>query len=154
LRTDAAPRVQEGPVVTRHVPAPLPHVPDNPPALPAPEPIAPRPPEPTAALPLRRPLPAPRLQQMQLYDFRDTGRLLALYDQAVHAQWLGSSEAERLTFVALAQHVLTYRPENAGGLFTHLLRTRGFAYITQADEDSARQRLNRFLYDAVSPSPL
>ena len=88
---------------------------------------------------------------MQLHDFRDTGRLLALYEQAVQAQWLGHSEAERLAFVALAQHVLTYRPENAGGLFTHLVRTRCFAYITQADEDTARQRLNRFLYSDASP---
>jgi hypothetical protein len=80
-----------------------------------------------AAPPLLCPLPAPRLQQIRLHDFRDTGRLLALYEQAVHAQWLGPSEAERLAFVALAQHVLTYRPENAGGLFTHLVRTRCFA---------------------------
>jgi hypothetical protein len=91
---------------------------------------------------------------MQLHDLRDTGRLLALYTQAVHAQWLGSSEAERLAFVALAQHVLTYRPENAGALFTHLVRRRCFAYITQADEDAARQRLNRYLYRDPFPSPL
>ena len=91
---------------------------------------------------------------MYLHDLRDTSRLLVLYAQAVQAQWLGSSEAERLTFVALAQHVLTYRPENAGGLFTHLVRTRCFAYITQADEDTARQRLHRHLYRDPSPSLL
>ena len=91
---------------------------------------------------------------MRLHDFRDTGRLLTLYAQAVHAQWLGPSEAERLAFAALAQHVLTYRPENAGGLFTHLVRTRCFAYITQADEDAAQQRLTRFLYREASPPPL
>ena len=91
---------------------------------------------------------------MHLHDLRDTGRLLALYAQAVQAQWLGSSEAERLAFVALAQHVLTYRPENAGGLFTHLVRTRRFAYITQADEDTARQRLHRYLYRDTCPSLL
>jgi len=34
------------------------------------------------------------------------------------------------------------------------VRTRCFAYITQADEDAAQQRLKRFLYRAASPPPL
>jgi hypothetical protein len=59
---------------------------------------------------------------------------------------LGSSEADRLAFVALAQHVLSYRPANAGGLFTQLLRKRHFNYATQDDEDSAQRRLTRHFY--------
>jgi hypothetical protein len=82
------------------------------------------------------------------------GRLLALYEQAIAQGLIGSSEAERLTFVALAQHVLPYRPENAGGLFRKLLMTRSYQVITQDDEDAARQRLKRLLYgESAASSP-
>jgi hypothetical protein len=58
-------------------------------------------------------------------------RLLTLYCQAVQVCLIGPSEAERLTFVALAQHVLAFRPTNPGGLFLQLLRQRRFAFITR-----------------------
>jgi hypothetical protein len=56
-----------------------------------------------------------------------------------------------LTFVALAQHVLSYRPDNPGGLFLQLLRKRQFDYITQDDEDAAQKRLKRALYEGALP---
>jgi hypothetical protein len=90
---------------------------------------------------------APQLQHVTALDLRDTARLLALYDQAVRARRIGKSEAERLTFVALAQHVLCYGPENPGGLFLQLLRRRHFHCITQDEEDGAQQRLKHYLYD-------
>jgi len=65
-------------------------------------------------------LPPPVLCNIRLQDLTDTSRFLDLYAQASHAGLIGNSEAERLTFVGLAQHVLTYRPENAGGLFRQL----------------------------------
>jgi hypothetical protein len=58
---------------------------------------------------------------------------------------IGPAEADRLTFVALAQHVLTYRSANAGGLFQRLLTRRRFHFVTQDDEDAALQRLKRHL---------
>jgi hypothetical protein len=58
---------------------------------------------------------------------------------------IGPAEADRLTFVALAPQVLTYRPANAGGLFQRLLTHRRFHFVTQADEDAALQRLKRHL---------
>jgi hypothetical protein len=82
------------------------------------------------------PLPPPRLQHVTVPDLRDTERLLTLYAQSVQAKLIGLSEAERLTFVGLVQHVLAYRPANAGGLFRSLLTRRCFHFVTQEDEDA------------------
>jgi hypothetical protein len=92
-------------------------------------------------------LPPPVLCNIRLQDLTDTSRFLDLYAQASHAGLIGNSEAERLTFVGLAQHVLTYRPQNAGGLFRQLLVRRRFHFVTQEDEDTAQQRLKHHLYE-------
>jgi hypothetical protein len=97
------------------------------------------------------PLAPPTLRHILVHDLRNTERLLLLYEQAVNAGLIGSAEADRLTFVALAQHVLAYRPNNAGGLFSQLLRKRQFDYVTQDDEDTAQQRLKRCLYECSPP---
>jgi hypothetical protein len=91
-------------------------------------------------------LPPPTLRNIRPQDLKDTGRLLVLHTQAVRGGLLGGSEAERLTFVGLAQHVLTYRPANAGGLFRQLVVRRQFHFVTQEDEDAARRRLTSHLY--------
>ena len=96
---------------------------------------------------------APRLQHMTLHDLKDTERLLVLHAQSVQAKLIGPSEAERLTFVGLAQHVLAYRPENAGGLFYQLLTRRSFHFVTQEEEVTAQQRLKLHFY-AVRGSPI
>ena len=93
----------------------------------------------------------PTLRNISLHDLRNTNRLLELYAQAVKAGLIGSAEADRLAFVALAQHVVAYRPDNAGGLFTQLLRKRHFDYITQDDEDIALRRLKRHFQEAPPP---
>ena len=98
------------------------------------------------------PLPPPVLHNIHLQDLKDTTRLLTLYAQAIHAGLIGSSEAEQLTFVGLAQHVLTYRPENAGGLFRQLLVQQRFHFVTQEDEDAAQQRLKHYRY-GDGPAP-
>jgi hypothetical protein len=88
-----------------------------------------------------------------LQDLHDLGRFLTLYEQAVQAGLIGASEADRLTFVALACHVLRSRPQNAGGLF-HCLLTRKLSHVvTQADEDAARQRLTQYLYGEGAAPP-
>ena len=96
-------------------------------------------------------LPPPTLRHILVQDLRNTERLLQLYKQAVTAGLISHSEADRLNFVALAHHVLSYRPENPGGLFTQLLRKRHFDYITQDDEDAAQRRLTRVLYGGTVP---
>jgi len=91
-------------------------------------------------------VPAPILRNIVPHDLHDPSRLFALYEQAVQAGLIGVSEAERLTFVALACHVLRYRPQNAGGLF-HCLLTRKLSHVvTQEDEDAARHYITRYLY--------
>jgi hypothetical protein len=115
-------------------------------------------PRPQAKTALPVPVPEasapPTLGNITFLDLGQTDRLLALYEQAVAQGVIGASEAERLTFVALAQHVLRYRPDNAGGLFRQLLRSRRYQVITQADEDAALQRLKGFLYGGFgSPAP-
>lgn len=96
-------------------------------------------------------LPPPTLRHILVQDLRDTTRLLQLYAHAVTAGLTGRSEADRLNFVALAHHVLSYRPENPGGLFSQLLRKRHFDYITQDDEDAAQRRLKCVLYGGTVP---
>jgi hypothetical protein len=98
------------------------------------------------------PLPSPALRRILLQDLKDTERLLELHAQAIKANLIGGSEAERLTFLSLAEHVLAYHPENAGGLFRHLLSRRCFHFVTQEEEDAAQQRLKQHLY-AVRGSP-
>jgi hypothetical protein len=91
-------------------------------------------------------LPPPCFPHILLPDLQDIDRLLMLYTQAVQTKVIGTAEADRLTFVALAQHVVHFHPKNPGGLFLQLLKHRRFTVITQAEEDLARQRLNTFLY--------
>lgn len=96
-----------------------------------------------------RPVPvlaAPSLMNMVLEDLRDTDRLCTLYHQAIEAKLIGKSEAEQLTFFALAQHVIAFGPANPGGLFRQLLTRKQFQVITQAEEDAAVRRLKRHWY--------
>ena len=64
-----------------------------------------------------------------------------------------AAEADRLTFVALAYHVLRYRAQNAGGLLHGLLMRKLYHVVTQEDEDAARQRLRRYLYGEGAAAP-
>jgi hypothetical protein len=91
-------------------------------------------------------MPTPQLQHMTVADLTDTDRLLVLYAQSVRAKLIGPSEAERLTFVGLAQHVLAHHPKNAGGLFRQLLVRRCFHYVRQEEEDVAQRRLKQYLF--------
>jgi hypothetical protein len=134
LRNGSALPEEPGPVVQRSVSAPLPQGVST--AL--------------SAAPQEAVHP-PMLTHIVLQDLQDTGRLLMLYAQARQRGLIGPAEADRLTFVALAQHVLTYRPANAGGLFRRLLTRRRWHFVTQADEEAALQRLKRHLYGGDWP---
>jgi hypothetical protein len=134
LRNGSALLEEPHPVVQRTVSAPLPQ---KVPAAPA-----------TASSEV---VPPPTLTHILPQDLQETGRLLVLYAQARQRGLIGPAEADRLTFVALAQHVLTYRPANAGGLFQRLLTRRRWHFVTQADEEAALQRLKRHLYGGDWP---
>jgi len=89
---------------------------------------------------------APRLHHIAHEDLTEIESVLELYAQAVQQRLIGSSEADRLTFVGLAQHVVAARPTNPGGLFRHLLYRKRYQCVTQADEEVAMQRLKQHLY--------
>ena len=91
-------------------------------------------------------LPDPTLHHILPADLRDTSRLLQLYTQATQAGLIGTSEADRLSFVGLAQHVVRYHPANPGGLFHELLTRRHFHFVTQEEEEVALRRLKRHLF--------
>jgi len=94
----------------------------------------------------RTPLSEPStLHHIAREDLTDIARVLVLYSQAVQQGLIGSSEAERLTFVALAQHVLSCRATNEGGVFRHLLKQKRYHCVTQADEEVALVRLKQHL---------
>jgi hypothetical protein len=88
-------------------------------------------------------LPAPTLGEVRVEDLRDTGRLFRLHDQAVARDLVGSSEADRLRFVAAAEHAMAVGQGNPPGLFMHLVRGRLWRYLTQDDEDRANARIKR-----------
>jgi hypothetical protein len=94
-------------------------------------------------------LPSPRLDDVRLEDLKDTSRLLTLYDQGVAKGLVGSSEADRLKFVAAAEHALAIGKNNPPGLFAYLIRGACYRYVTGADEDAARRRLK--LHDFGPP---
>jgi hypothetical protein len=90
----------------------------------------------------------PRLDDVRLEDLKDTGRLLVLLEQAIAREVVGESEADRLRFVAAAEHAMAVGKENPPGLFCHLIRGRLWRYLTQSDEDLASSRLKRHEFGA------
>ncbi len=90
-------------------------------------------------------MPAPRLADLRIEDLKDTARLLELLDQAIKQKLVGSSERDRLNFVALAEHALAIGQGNPPGLFAYLLRGGCWRYITQEDEDRANRRIKAYL---------
>lgn len=92
------------------------------------------------------PLPAPSLADVRIEDLKDTGRLLQLHDLAVSRELVTASEADRLRFVAAAEHARSLGSRNVPGLFVRLVRGRLWGYLTQADEDAAGVRLKRHLF--------
>ena len=93
-----------------------------------------------------------RLRHVRREDLTDTTRLLALYAAAARAGVIGSSERERLRFVAMAEHALAagQRPE---ALFAANVRRGRWLMITQADEDRAARRLKLHDYGERPAEP-
>jgi hypothetical protein len=91
------------------------------------------------------PLPPPNLDDVRVEDLKDTGRLIGLLDRAIARDLVGPSEADRLRFVAAAEHALASGKENPPGLFMYLVRGRRWRYLTQEDEDRANARIKREL---------
>jgi hypothetical protein len=94
---------------------------------------------------------APTITHIIPEDLHDTTRLLALFTQAHNTGLIGASDADRLTFVATAEHAYVIGTTNPPGLFAHLIRHKLWHHVTQEDEDLARRRLRDHLY-GIPPS--
>jgi hypothetical protein len=86
-----------------------------------------------------------------LEDLKDTGRLMDLLGQAVARGLVSTSEADRLRFVASAEHALAIGQGNPAGLFVYLVRGKLWRYLTQDDEDRANVRIKAFLRGPERP---
>lgn len=96
-------------------------------------------------------LPAPTLGDVRIEDLKDNGRLFELLGQAIERKLIGPGEADRLKFVAAAEHSLAIGKGNPPGLFAYLVRGGCWRYITQGDEDRANARLKAFLRGPEPP---
>lgn len=94
----------------------------------------------------KNPEAKPTLRDVTREDLRDTGRLLELHAQAIASGLLGSSERERLLFIAAAEHARSLGKKNPPGLFMRLVRSKLWSFITQDDEDRANARLKTHLF--------
>lgn len=88
----------------------------------------------------------PTLRDVVPADLRDTGRLLTLHAEAVGLDLVGGSEADRLKFLAAAEHARVIGTKNPCGLFVRLVRGKLWHFLTHDDEDAARLRLKRHLF--------
>jgi len=86
-------------------------------------------------------LVAPSLRDVHRSDLIDRERTLALHRQACDRGLAERSEAGRLRFVGLAMHARRCGTRNPAGLFAWLLAGRKWDFITQIDEDQARELL-------------
>ena len=95
-------------------------------------------------------LPEPKLTDIRPEDLVDTGRLLALHGQAVKRDLIGSSENDRLKFVAVAEYARKIGQGNPCGLLASLIRRKAWHFATQVEEDAARRKLRAYLHPAGS----
>ncbi|RUL84591.1 hypothetical protein [Tautonia sociabilis] len=93
--------------------------------------------------PTRKP---PTLRDVVPEDLRDTERLLELHRQARSEGLVGTSEHDRLRFVAAAEHARVIGTRNPCGLFVRLVKGKLYHYLTQDDEDAANARIKRHFY--------
>jgi len=78
--------------------------------------------------------------RMTVDDLRDTAALLAAWGRYADAGKIGRSDADRLNFVAAAEHALRVGNEPPK-LFFLTIDGKHWGRITQADEDKAQTRL-------------
>lgn len=98
--------------------------------------------------------PPPRLDDVRPENLAETGRLLDLHRQATARGLVGPSEADRLRFVAAAEHALAIGRGNPPGLFAYLIRGGLWRYLTREDEDRANARIKRELWGVPGSRPV
>ncbi len=92
----------------------------------------------------QRPKPGnPSIRRIVREDLSMFDRLHELYRQAVKANWLKDSEANALNFVGAAVRAREAEGDSAR-IFVSLVKRALWQNITQAQEEKARQAMNRF----------
>ncbi len=81
------------------------------------------------------------LGEVELAMLHDDQLTLRLLDCAIQRRIVGTGD--RLNVFAAAEHALRVGSRNPAGLFVWLVVNRRWDYVTQADEDAARRRLQR-----------
>lgn len=95
-------------------------------------------------------IPKPNLRDVQLSDLRSVKRMCELHRQAVQVKLARDGEAGRVEFLAAAIHAVKVGTTNPPGLFIAIVRKKLWAFVTQSDEDHARNALRRVAYSATS----
>jgi hypothetical protein len=93
----------------------------------------------------------PDLRNIAVCDLKEPRRLDGLYRQAVVSGEVADAPAERLRWFAAAERAVELGTRNPCGFFVRLFRLRLWHFITNAQEDAARLKLNR-LDNGLCPS--
>jgi hypothetical protein len=83
------------------------------------------------------------LRDVQREDLADDAQLARLFEQAMARGWVNGSECDRLRLYGAAEHARACGQSNPPGLFVWILKHQRWEFITQQDEDRARERLRR-----------
>ena len=86
-------------------------------------------------------VPTPRLEDVRPEDLCDAGRLIELHRQAAVRGLVGTSEADRLKFVAAAEHARVVGKANPCGLFARIVAKGWWHFATLGEEERAARRL-------------
>jgi hypothetical protein len=92
-------------------------------------------------------LPPPRLSAIRPEDFRDLGRALELFRQAVKCGLMpNASEHARLLWLAAVERARTVPARNPAGVFLHLVKGRHWDYLSNGHYEAANARLKAHLF--------
>jgi len=94
-----------------------------------------------AAAPVVVAMPSPRLEDVRPEDLGDAERLIELHRQAAARGLVGVSEADRLKFVAAAEHARAVGRRNPCGLFARIVARGWWHFATLGEEERAARRL-------------
>jgi len=99
-------------------------------------------------------LPPPRLSSIRPEDFRDVGRALELFRQAVKCGLMPhASEHSRLVWLASIERARTVPARNPAGVFLHLVKNRKWEFLSEGHFEAANRRLKEYLW-APAETPL
>ena len=99
-------------------------------------------------------LPPPRLSKIRAEDFRDVGRALELFRQAVKCRLMpNDSEHSRLLWLAAIERARTGPAKNPAGVFLHIVKNRKWDYLSDGHFDAANARLKAHLHGPPSEIP-